>query len=46
MRNRKEAKRYGGGIHGIEWDNGFIWVTAFNPKAIYKVDAAKEIYSE
>ena len=29
----------GGGIHGIEWDNGFIWVTAFNPKAIYKVDA-------
>jgi streptogramin lyase len=29
----------GGGIHGIEWDQGFIWITAFNPKAIYKVDA-------
>ena len=29
----------GGGIHGIEWDEGFIWITAFNPKAIYKVDA-------
>jgi len=29
----------GGGIHGIEWDSGFIWVTAFNPKAIYKVDS-------
>ena len=29
----------GGGIHGIEWDNGFIWVTAFNPKAIYKINA-------
>ena len=28
-----------GGIHGIEWDEGFIWITAFNPKAIYKVDA-------
>jgi len=29
----------GGGIHGIEWDKGYIWITAFNPKAIYKVDA-------
>jgi streptogramin lyase len=29
----------GGGIHGLEWDNGFIWVTAFNPKAIYKINA-------
>jgi hypothetical protein len=30
----------GGGIHGVEWDNGRIWVTAFNPKAIYLVDPA------
>ena len=29
----------GGGIHGIEWDDGMMWVTAFNPKAIYLVDA-------
>ena len=28
-----------GGVHGLEWDNGIIWITAFNPKAIYKVDA-------
>jgi sugar lactone lactonase YvrE len=24
----------GGGIHGIEWDEGLIWVTAFSPKAL------------
>ncbi|MBL40911.1 MAG: hypothetical protein CL761_06315 [Chloroflexi bacterium] len=29
----------GGGVHGLEWDDGIIWITAFNPKAIYKVDA-------
>ena len=28
----------GGGIHGIEWDDGKIWVTAFNPLAIYLMD--------
>lgn len=28
----------GGGIHGIEWDNGKIWVTGFNPKAILLCD--------
>ena len=28
----------GGGIHGIEWDEGNIWVTQFNPKAIFLVD--------
>ena len=28
----------GGGIHGVEWDEGNIWVTQFNPKAIYLVD--------
>ena len=28
----------GGGIHGIEWDDGNIWVTQFSPKAIYLVD--------
>jgi len=29
----------GGGIHGIEWDKGKIWVTAFNPGALYLVDS-------
>ena len=29
----------GGGIHGIEWDDGKIWITAFNPKALILVDA-------
>ena len=29
----------GGGIHGIEWDNGKIWITAFNPTALYLVDS-------
>jgi DNA-binding beta-propeller fold protein YncE len=29
----------GGGVHGLEWDNGLIWVTAFNPKAIYKMNS-------
>tara|TARA_B100000029_G_scaffold484014_1_gene535770 strand:+ start:923 stop:1615 length:693 start_codon:yes stop_codon:yes gene_type:complete len=31
----------GGGIHGIEWDDGKIWVTAFNPLAIYLIDPSK-----
>ncbi|MBP38527.1 MAG: hypothetical protein QF676_08635 [Dehalococcoidia bacterium] len=30
----------GGGIHGIEWDDGKIWVTAFQPLAIYLMDPA------
>ena len=28
----------GGGIHGIEWDDGLMWVTAFQPKAIHLCD--------
>jgi outer membrane protein assembly factor BamB len=28
----------GGGIHGIEWDDGKIWITAFNPLAIHLAD--------
>ena len=30
----------GGGIHGIEWEegDGFLWVTAFSPKALILVD--------
>ncbi len=28
----------GGGIHGVEWDDGNIWLTAFNPTAITLVD--------
>ena len=30
----------GGGIHGIEWDDGLLWITAFNPKALILVDPA------
>ena len=29
----------GGGIHGIEWVDGMMWITAFNPGAIILVDA-------
>ena len=28
----------GGGVHGIEWDNGNIWLTAFNPKSLILID--------
>ena len=28
----------GGGIHGLEWDDGKLWVTAFQPKAIHICD--------
>ncbi len=28
----------GGGLHGIEWDDGLLWVTAFSPKALTLVD--------
>ena len=28
----------GKGIHGIEWDDGLLWLTAFNPKALVLVD--------
>ena len=31
----------GGGIHGIEWDDGLLWLTAFNPKALILVDPAR-----
>jgi hypothetical protein len=31
----------GGGIHGIEWEDGLLWVTAFNPKSIYLCDPKK-----
>jgi hypothetical protein len=32
----------GGGIHGIEWDDGLIWVTGFNPKSIILCDPGKD----
>ncbi len=28
----------GGGIHGIEWDDGLLWLTAFKPRALVLVD--------
>jgi len=28
----------GGGIHGIEYDEGNIWITAFEPKALVLID--------
>ena len=30
----------GGGVHGIEWDDGLLWVTSFTPKALTLVDPA------
>ena len=29
----------GSGIHGLEWDDGFIWITSFNPRAIILIDS-------
>ena len=28
----------GGGVHGLEWDNGMLWITAFNPTALILVN--------
>lgn len=28
----------GGGVHGLEWDEGNIWVTGFHPLALHLVD--------
>ena len=46
LKTGKAVDRYrtpdGGGIHGIEWDDGLMWVTAFNPKAIYLIDPSKD----
>ena len=28
----------GGGIHGIEWDDGLLWLTLFSPRALVLVD--------
>ena len=45
LKTGKAVDRYrtpdGGGIHGIEWDDGLMWVTAFNPKAIYLIDPSE-----
>jgi hypothetical protein len=32
----------GGGLHGLEWDNGLLWVTQFNPKALVLVDPKRD----
>ena len=36
----------GGGIHGIEWDDGKLWVTAFSPKAIILCDPFDLVVNE
>lgn len=33
----------GGGIHGIEWDDGLMWVTSFAPKAIHLCDPSDDM---
>lgn len=33
----------GGGIHGIEWDDGLMWVTAFAPKALHLCDPSDDM---
>ena len=30
----------GDGVHGIEWDDGLLWATFFNPRAIVLMDPA------
>tara|TARA_B100000676_G_C18087177_1_gene856036 strand:- start:4845 stop:5579 length:735 start_codon:yes stop_codon:yes gene_type:complete len=30
----------GGGVHGLAWDDGKIWITAFNPRAIHVIDCS------
>ncbi len=46
MKTGEAVGRYrtpdGGGLHGIKWDRGLMWVTQFNPKAIYLVDPKKD----
>ena len=32
----------GGGVHGLEWDSGMMWVTAFNPKALLVCNPADD----
>ena len=32
----------GGGVHGLEWDKGLLWVTQFSPKALVLVDPKKD----
>jgi outer membrane protein assembly factor BamB len=47
MKTGKMVDRYrtpdGGGIHGIEWDNGLMWVTAFSPKALHLCDPSDDM---
>ncbi len=31
----------GGGIHGMEWVDGLLWITAFNPKALVLMDPSE-----
>ena len=42
MTTKELISRYptpdGGGVHGLEWDNGLLWITAFNPAALILVD--------
>ena len=32
---------YGPGVHGLEWDNGLIWLTAFDPNALLLIEPKK-----
>ena len=42
MTTKELISRYptpdGGGVHGLEWDNGLLWITAFNPTALILVN--------
>tara|TARA_B100001741_G_scaffold311457_1_gene312646 strand:- start:423 stop:1106 length:684 start_codon:yes stop_codon:yes gene_type:complete len=42
MNSRNLISRFptpdGGGVHGLEWDNGLLWITAFNPTALILVN--------
>ena len=42
IKSKQLISRYptpdGGGVHGLEWDKGMLWITAFNPTALILVD--------
>ena len=42
MKSKELISRFptpdGGGVHGLEWDDGLLWITAFNPTALILVN--------
>ena len=42
MKSKELISRFptpdGGGVHGLEWDDGLLWITAFNPTSLILVN--------